>query len=291
MISESKPIVYSVATPIGNLDDLTPRAARILAEVDLIAAEDTRHTRKLLSHLGIHGVSLVSYHDHSEERKATQLITRVQEECLALALVSDAGTPCVSDPGYRLMQAAHAAGVRVCPIPGPSALTTLISGAGLPSSRLLFVGFLSHKAGERQSEMQSWSRVGGTVVFFESMRRLAGSLAQLQTLYPGARVAIGRELSKLHEELVNFTIEDAQIWLAAKADLRGEAAVMVELGSVLDHALPAQDLALDREALITAAAREFLAGASLKDLLQRYRDSGFKRAELYEILLEAKSRC
>lgn len=290
MISLPKPIVYSVATPIGNLDDLSPRAARILAEVDLIAAEDTRHTRKLLTHLGIKGVGLVSYHDHSEEQKAGQLIARVRDEGLALALVTDAGTPCVSDPGFRMMQAAHAAGIRVCPIPGPSALTALISGSGLPSSRVLFVGFLSHKSGERQTEMQSWGRVGGTVVFFESMRRLEASLAQLQTLYPNARVAIGREISKLHEELVNFSLDDALSWLSTKPDLRGEAAIMVELGSTRDQQMSEEDAAIDRDAIIAAAVREFRGGASLKDLLQRYRDSGFKRAELYALLLEAKAQ-
>ena len=289
MIPIEKPIVFSVATPIGNLDDLTPRAARILASVDVIAAEDTRHTRKLLSHLGIHGVSLVSYHDHVEDRKATQLIERVQRDKLALALVTDAGTPCVSDPGFRIMQAAHAAGVTVCPIPGPSALTALISGSGLPSSRVLFVGFLPSKASDRKSEMQSWSRVGGTVVFFEAMRRLQGTLEHLASLYPQAQVAIGRELSKLHEELVNLSISDALIWLKAKPDLRGEASIMIDLGceQVALEQAPA-DAALDRDAIVRSAVREFKAGATLKDLLQRYRDCGLKRADLYALLLQAK---
>ena len=286
-----KPIVFSVATPIGNLEDLTPRAARILASVDVIAAEDTRHTRKLLSHLGIHGVSLISYHDHIEDRKARQLIERVQRGHLALALVTDAGTPCVSDPGFRIMQAAHQAGVPVSPIPGPSALTTLISGAGLPSSRVLFVGFLPNRKTERQHEMQSWARTGASVVFFEAMRRLQGSLEQLGELYPEAHLAIGRELSKMHEELVNLSIKEALLWLQSKSDLRGEASIMVDLGShakALEES--SQDIHGDYETILRSAVDQFKAGASLKDLLQRYGDCGLKRAELYALLLQAKER-
>jgi 16S rRNA (cytidine1402-2'-O)-methyltransferase len=291
MIPLDKPVIFSVATPIGNLDDLTPRAARVLAAVDLIAAEDTRHTRKLLSHLGIHGVSLVSYHDHVEDWKAGQLIERVQREKLAMALVTDAGTPCVSDPGYRIMQAAHAAGVPVCPIPGPSALTALVSGAGLPSDRVLFVGFLPSRTKERESEMRSWRSAGASVVFFEAMRRLGVSLAQLAALYPDARIAIGRELSKLHEELVNMKVGEAQAWLDAKSDLRGEASVMVELGVRREGESGSDEAAaLDREEIVRVAAREFKGGASLKDLLMRFRDCGLKRSELYALLLQAKDQ-
>ena len=129
-------VVYIVATPIGHLEDLTPRAKRTLAGVDIIAAEDTRQTRKLLSHLGIQGKRLVSYHNHGETERADVLIKEIVAEQRSLAVVTDAGTPCISDPGYRIVAAAHAAGIKVHPIPGPSALTALVSASGLPSDRV-----------------------------------------------------------------------------------------------------------------------------------------------------------
>ena len=151
------PVIFIVATPIGNLDDLTPRALATLRNVDIIAAEDTRNTRKLLTHFNIQGKELVSYHDHVEDTRSEQLVERLLRDGLSLALVSDAGTPCVADPGYRLVRHAKQNGIKVHPVPGASALTSLVSASGLPSDRVLFVGFLPVKESDIRREIQSWS--------------------------------------------------------------------------------------------------------------------------------------
>ena len=190
------PLLYMVATPIGNLDDMTPRAKRVLAEADLIAAEDTRTTRKLLTHFGIQGKKLVSYHDHGETEQAERLIDQVEGGGLKLAIVSDAGTPGISDPGYRIAAAARARGLSVVPIAGPSALTALVSASGLPSDRLLFVGFPPQRAQALKTEIASWRGLRASIVFFEATRRLGRTLAAIAEEYPEARVAVGRELTK-----------------------------------------------------------------------------------------------
>jgi 16S rRNA (cytidine1402-2'-O)-methyltransferase len=279
-----QPVIYVVATPIGNLDDLTLRAARVLGEVDVVAAEDTRNTARLLAHLGITGKRLVAYHDHVEAERSEALVTELVERGLALALVSDAGTPLISDPGYRLVAAARARGVTVHPIPGPSALTALASSAGLPTDRLLFVGFLPTRAGARTAEMELWAAAQASVVFFESTRRLARTLGEIQALYPTAQVAVGRELTKLYEEIVTGSIDDALAWVRSRATLKGEATVMIAPPRAGDDASGALDLAKLRK----EAARAFARGATLKDLLKTYRDVGLKRPELYRLLLEAK---
>lgn len=284
---DAGPVVYVVATPIGNLEDLSTRARRILAAADIIAAEDTRQTQKLLSHLDIRGKRLVSYQDHGEAQRADSLLARITEERLTLALVSDAGTPCISDPGYRLVAAAKAAGVPVHPIPGPSALTALASAAGLPTSRLLFVGFLPPKATAMASEIRSWPATRASIVFFESTRRLGRTLTLIAEIHPGARVAIGRELTKLFEEIVTMDVESATRWLAAHATLKGEAVVMVTLpADAGEEAGAASDLA---SSLTDEARREFARGATLKDLLAKYKDRGLKRPALYQLLLAAKA--
>lgn len=279
------PAIFVVATPIGNLEDLSARAKRILAAADIIAAEDTRQTQKLLSHLDIRGKRLVSYQDHGETQRAESLLERVTADRLVLALVSDAGTPCISDPGYRLVAAAKAAGVPVHPIPGPSALTALASAAGLPTARLLFVGFLPTKAAALEAEIRSWPALRASVVFFESTRRLGKTLGQIGAIHPKARVAIGRELTKLFEEIVTTDIADALRWLASHATLKGEAVVMVDIPQ--DSAAEAGEEAVS-EALKVEAQRAFARGATLKDLLAHFKDRGLKRPALYQLLLEVK---
>ena len=163
-------VLYVVATPIGNLEDITQRALRVLKEVDLIAAEDTRHTRHLLDHYGIQ-TTLTSYHEHNERAKAQNLVERLQDN-ENIALVCDAGTPAISDPGYRLVHAALAAGIQVTPIPGPAALAAAISASGLPSDRFVFEGFLPAKPQERKSRLQELRDEGRTLVFYEAPHRL-----------------------------------------------------------------------------------------------------------------------
>lgn len=281
------PSVFIVATPIGNLDDLTVRARQTLAGVDVIAAEDTRQTRRLLSHLDIRGKRLVSYQDHGEAERAVTLVKEIQEGSLSLAMVSDAGTPCISDPGYRLVQAAKAAGVPVHPIPGPSALTALVSASGLPSDRLLFIGFLPAKEAARKQEIASWAAARASVVFFESARRLVRSLAEISAIYPEARVAIGRELSKLFEEITTSSVNEALTWADQHATLKGEVTVMVAPGK--NSATAQGGGPGDAESILADAGKAFRAGATLKDLLRKYHHSGLSRSELYALLLRAKA--
>lgn len=285
------PVVFVVATPIGNLEDLTPRARQVLASVDIIAAEDTRRTRQLLSHCGIRGKRLVSYHDHGEARRASALIAEIEAKGLSLAVVSDAGTPAVADPGYRIAAAARTAGIKVHPIPGPSALTALVSASGLPSDRLLFVGFLPERSVPLRQEIEGWATLQGlgrtSVVFFAPTRRLAAILNVVSDCHPSARVAIGRELTKLHEEVEVMAVTEALEWLRAHTTLKGEATVMVDPGE--PPAAEFTDAESLRTQLLSAARRDFAGGATLKDLLIKYREHGFKRAELYDLLLAAKS--
>lgn len=278
--SDSK--IFVIATPIGNLGDFSPRALGILKAVDIIAAEDTREARKLLTHFGIIGKQLISYHDHSESEQAAKIMERLKNNPLQLALISDAGTPAVADPGYRLIKAARDAGITVHPIPGPSALTSLVSVSGLPSDRFAFIGFLPTREKAREDEIRTWEGAGiRSWVFFEATRRLKDTLGVISGIYPGAMVAIGREMTKLHEETIQQPIRDAVMWASAHEHMKGEAAVMVYLG---DYAAPSAA----PELLLKRAKLDFAQGATLRDLLQKYRDEGYSRQELYQILLEAK---
>lgn len=280
--------VYVVATPIGNLDDLTPRARKTLEGVDLIAAEDTRHAKKLLSALGIVGKKLVSYHDHNEAERAEQLVSEILEHGTSLALITDAGTPCISDPGYRLVRAAKERGIPVHPVPGASALTALASAAGLATNRLLFAGFLPTKQQALATEIRSWRSARAAVVFYESTRRLAKTLHAIAQVYPDARVAVGRELTKLYEEIVTLPIAESLEWVQSHATLKGEASVMVELPP--EDALAAGEGGAPVTAadLSDMARAEFARGATLKDLLRKFADAGLSRADLYRLLLQAK---
>jgi 16S rRNA (cytidine1402-2'-O)-methyltransferase len=200
-------VLYVVATPIGNLGDITLRALETLKTVDLIAAEDTRHTKKLLQHYGIQ-TPLVSFHQHSGAGRIEQLVRRLQQG-ESIALVTDAGTPGISDPGGALVAAAHQAGVRVVPIPGASAVTAVLSVAGLPAHRFRFEGFPPRKAGARRRFFEALRETDAPVVFFESPHRL---LATLQTAYDAlgdCTVVVGRELTKQFEEVFRGALSAA----------------------------------------------------------------------------------
>ena len=216
--------LYVVATPIGNLEDITLRALRILKEVDLIAAEDTRHTRKLLSHYGI-TTSLTSYYDHIETKKAPALIDKIQAG-QSIALVSDAGTPGIADPGYRLVQGAWEAGIQVVPLPGPSMLTALLSIGGLPTDQCLFRGFLPAKKGQRRNALQRLQAAPHTIVVFESPHRLHETLADMRDIFGDRQVVIGRELTKMFEEVLRGTLSELQTRLYER-EIKGEVALLV----------------------------------------------------------------
>lgn len=283
----SQAAIFVVATPIGNLDDLTPRALSTLKSVDIIAAEDTRNTRKLLTHFGISGKDLLSYHDHGEEERARGLIDRIEKSGETLAIVSDAGTPCVADPGYRLVRLAKERQIKVYPVPGPSALTSLVSASGLPSHRFTFVGFLPTKSKELKSEVSSWAQLGGSVVYFEPTRRLEDSLRVIAETFPRAMVSIGRELTKLYEEIVTLPVLEALSWVQGHAILKGEAVVMVDPG--VERDADAEDETEARALIAKAAKKGFAQGKTLKDLLKDFSGSGLGRSELYQLLLEIKA--
>jgi len=225
MGEETRGILYVVATPIGNLEDATLRAVRILGEARWIAAEDTRHTRKLLAHFGIRRPEVISCFAGNEARRAARLAERLSRGETG-ALVTDAGTPGISDPGARVVRAALAAGARVVPVPGPSALTAALSAAGFPADRFVFLGFLPSRTRAREEALDRAAREGDTVVIFESPRRAAGTLAALATRAPARECAVFRELTKLHEEALRGTLAEV-VARVSRAGSPGEFVIVL----------------------------------------------------------------
>jgi 16S rRNA (cytidine1402-2'-O)-methyltransferase len=217
--------LYIVATPIGNLEDITLRALHVLKEADLIACEDTRQTRKLLDHFQI-SKRMVSYHDHNEASRAEELIGRL-ERGENIALVSDAGTPLISDPGYRLVAAAVAAGVTVTPIPGASAAMSALSAAGLPTDAFRFCGFFAPKSGQRRQALEELKREDCTLVFYEAPHRILETLEDIAAVMPSRPVVIARELTKMHEEFLRGTASEVHASLAARPSVKGEITLLI----------------------------------------------------------------
>jgi 16S rRNA (cytidine1402-2'-O)-methyltransferase len=217
--------LYVVSTPIGNLEDITLRGLRILKEVDLIAAEDTRWTRKLLSRHGIH-TPMTSYHEHNKEEKAVELIHRLREG-KNVALVTDAGTPGVSDPGYVLLKAVIEEEIPVCPVPGPSATIAALSVAGLPTDRFCFEGFLPSRASGRRQRLAALRFEHRTMIFFESPRRLLATLQDMLEIWGEERlVVVARELTKVHEEIVRGPLSRVIEAMCGRL-IRGEITILV----------------------------------------------------------------
>jgi 16S rRNA (cytidine1402-2'-O)-methyltransferase len=269
--------LYVVATPLGNLQDLTLRAADVLRRVDVVAAEDTRHTRPLLSHLGA-APQMLSFHAHSDERRVAGLL-EILESGRDVALVSDAGTPAISDPGFELVAAARAAGVVVVPIPGPSAVATALSAAGLPADRYLFLGFLPRKGTERARLLARAAEEEWSVVFFEAPSRVRALLDDLaETAGPGRRVTVARELTKLHEEIVSGTLVDIAGYYTG-TEPRGEFTVVLE-GTGQPAAAP------DRSAEAEGLARRLLAeGRTRREVAhQLAADLGLARNAAYRLV-------
>jgi 16S rRNA (cytidine1402-2'-O)-methyltransferase len=218
-------MLYVVATPLGNLEDITLRALRVLQEVDLIATEDTRRTRILLDHYQIHK-PLTSLYDYNEAQKAPMLIRRIQEG-VSIALVSDAGTPLISDPGYRLVQLAISGEITVIPIPGPSAVVAVLSVAGLPTDRFVFEGFLPKKPGKRRRRLEALGAEPRTLIFYESPRRVYEILTEMLTLWGNRRIVVARELTKKFETILRGRITEVQVQLE-KHPPQGEVTLAVE---------------------------------------------------------------
>ena len=266
-----------VATPIGNLGDLAPRAREALMAADLIAAEDTRRTGTLLSAIGVSG-KLISLHEHNENSRIESLVQELQAGKV-VALVSDAGTPLLSDPGYQLVRAAAAAGVPIRAIPGASALTAALSIAGLPTDRFVFEGFLPARAGERQSALARLAAETRTLVFFEAPHRIAATLAELATLFGAQRRAVvARELTKLHESVYRGTLEE--LAAAALADpnvARGEITLII--AGVADA--PADGA--DRSLLVRALKLLLPEMAPARAAALAAQIAGVKRSEAYAL--------
>ncbi len=218
-------MLYLVPTPIGNLEDVTLRAIRVLQEVEIIACEDTRTSRKLLEHYGI-TTKRVSYHDHNERSRAPQLVERMLNG-ERIALISDAGTPGISDPGFYLVRECVRAGIAIVPLPGASSALTALVGSGLPSERYVFEGFLPHKKG-RRARLKALRDEPRSIVLFESPHRILRTLTDLSEVLGSNREAVAaRELSKVHEEFVRGTLSEVHDELARRAKIRGEFVVVV----------------------------------------------------------------
>jgi 16S rRNA (cytidine1402-2'-O)-methyltransferase len=269
--------LYVVATPLGNLQDLTLRAADVLRTVEVVAAEDTRHTRPLLSHLGA-SPQLLSFHAHSDERRIEVLLD-ILRAGRSVALVTDAGTPAISDPGHELVAAARAAGIVVVPVPGPSAVATALSAAGLPADRHLFLGFLPRKGTERARLLARAAESEWTVVFFEAPGRVLALLDDLaEAAGAGRRVTVTRELTKRHEEIVSGTLADIAGYYT-ESEPRGEFTVVLE-GTGQPPSAP------DRSAEAAELARRLLAeGHSRREAAQQVAaELGLARNAAYRLV-------
>jgi 16S rRNA (cytidine1402-2'-O)-methyltransferase len=266
--------LYVVATPIGNLEDITLRALRVLRECGLIACEDTRQTSKLLEHFGI-ATPTVSYHEHNEAARAAELVTKI-EAGASLALVSDAGTPLISDPGYRIVRAAIDAGVPVVPLPGASAALGALSAAGLPSDSFRFCGFLPPKSSQRRRVLEERKAETGTLIFYETPHRILEALDDISAVMGARPVAVARELTKIHEEFLRGTAAEIRATLGARPSVKGEFTVLIG---------KAETVAVDQtpiEDAVRAAERE---GLSRMDAIKRVaRERGLGKRDVYRLV-------
>jgi 16S rRNA (cytidine1402-2'-O)-methyltransferase len=273
--------LFVVATPLGNLEDMTYRAVRILKEVPLIAAEDTRHSRKLLSHYGI-STPLVSCHEHNEARTAEKLIPLLKRK-KDVALISDAGTPCISDPGYRLVTAVLAHNVPVIPIPGCSAAVAGLSVAGLPTDRFLFAGFLPKKAGHQEQAIQALATQSATLVFYESPRRIHTLLERLLTFFGDRQACLAREITKLHETFIRGPLSHVIALLDTVPPLKGECTLYVAGAAAPE---PLSPLALETLIQNRLSQTQTSTADLAKALSQQYAVS---KKQVYDTILRLKS--
>ncbi len=266
--------LYVVATPIGNLEDITLRAIRILKEVALVASEDTRHTRKLLSHLGI-STSLVSYYKGKEASRAEPILKRLQGGD-DVALVSDAGTPGISDPGALLVKKTRELGITVVPVPGPSALTAAMSVAGFEETGFHFLGFLPSRAAERRKFLKSLTSEKNLLIFYESPQRIVATLEDCLAILGDRRLSVAREITKLYEEFLCGSLAEAVASFKGRDKVRGEFVVIVEGGGEDE-----EPTAADLDALLVWYRDN--SELSLKDASKRIsKDLGLSRSQVYQ---------
>ena len=269
--------LFVVATPIGNLKDITLRALEVLKNVDIVACEDTRQTKKLLTHYGIEGKKLIPYHEHNEKRQAEKLISLLVEG-KDVALVSDSGTPCISDPGYRLVKKARESGIEVFPVPGPSAVIAALSASGFPTNAFTFLGFLPKKEKQLKEKLEEIVRHPYTVVCYESPHRLKRTLELIAELEPGKEIGVFKEISKVNELFLKGTAEDVLKALEEKDALRGEFVLLFPPEEKEKER--AEDL---EEMLLELRGRGF----SLKDAVKEVRKlTGVSKRKIYEKALK-----
>ncbi|MHC1698280.1 MAG: 16S rRNA (cytidine(1402)-2'-O)-methyltransferase [Geobacteraceae bacterium] len=272
--------LYILATPIGNLEDMTFRAVRVLREVDLIAAEDTRHTRKLLTHFGI-SKPLTSYFDHNKTLKGTVLLDKLKNG-LSVALVSDAGTPCISDPGYQLVRDAVAAGVPVVPIPGACAAVAALSVSGLPTDAFVFEGFLPNRSGKRREKLTLLKDEKRLLVFYEAPTRLVATLGDIAEIFGDRDVVVAREITKLYEELLRGRVSVILETLRER-QLKGEIVLLVA---------PSAEAPPFREDAVTELLQCYLFsdGITLKDAVRKVAaETGVPKGKVYDQALQLKA--
>ena len=271
MPAQQTSTLYLVATPIGNLEDITLRALRVLGEVSLIAAEDTRTVRKLLSRHGIHRQRIVSYTERNRRARIPAILAALRDG--DVALVSEAGTPAISDPGVHLVEAAAAAGYRVAPVPGPSALTAALAASGLPTRQALYLGFLPRAAGRRRKLLRGLADRTETLVIFEAPHRMKQTLIDLHDLLGDRRVAVCRELTKLYEEIYRGTLAAAREHVRQP---RGEFTLVIEGAA---EAKPKRELPTDVDAqLRELRARGHRARDAVREVTRR---TGLSRQQVY----------
>jgi 16S rRNA (cytidine1402-2'-O)-methyltransferase len=281
-----EPGLYLVATPIGNLEDITLRALRVLKGVDRIACEDTRQTQKLLNHFDI-STPTVSYHEHNEQARTAELTALLQQGG-RVAVVSDAGTPGFSDPGLEVVKAAVAAGVPVIPIPGANAALNALVASGMDTDRFLYAGFLAAKPGTRRTELEALAAKadGLTLVLYEAPHRILETLVDVESVWGHqARVVVARELTKLHEEFLRGTVREVLLALSARERVRGEIVLLIEAKSLAQSANVGRSVVQQVSQLMEAE------GLDEKDALKRVaRERGVSKSEVYRELQRQRSK-
>ncbi len=271
--------LFLIATPIGNLEDISPRALRILKEVQLIAAEDTRHSGVLLKHFGIE-TRLTSYFEHNKIHKLDQILSALAEG--DVALISDAGTPAINDPGYELVRAALASNFDVVPVPGPSAPIAALTVSGLPTDSFLYLGYLPHKASERRKAVEQIADLNYTLIFLESPHRIVDSLEDLLSVLGNRRICIAREMTKLYEEYWRGVISDALEYFRSK-DPRGEFTLVVE-GKKKEESGKWEEAEL-----VDAIRKELQTGRSAKEISADLAvQSGWNKKDVYALVNSVK---
>ena len=277
--------LYIVSTPIGNLEDISQRALRVLGEVDLIACEDTRHTRKLLTHYGIN-TPTISYHEHNERERAAELLARLQEGA-GVAIVSDAGTPGINDPGFRLVRLAIENGLPVIPVPGPSALITALVSSGLPTDEFFFGGFLPAKTNARRSRLAELRSLPATLIFYEAPHRIAAALKDAHEILGQREAVVARELTKMHEEFLRGPLSELAQRFALGERVRGEMVLIIDRAGTEPEV--SKEVSLSGVAAMVAAFEK--EGLDHRAALKRTaRALGLTRAEAYRRLVVERGR-